>query len=329
MGPIKPALVVCTACLIGIFQVKRRRKELPAPNGEPAIAAAANRESVEAIEPAGALEGPDVANRREPTQQDEGQSTTAVTGRSFLQPLSVRTWQILLLLLTVTGSIFSSTMNGPSMRMDSKPPLVAAIFAMGILHVGALEAFLRASVKKESEHRGPVRLARSAVRALQGRPRTPEEALATLPYTPEEISGFWLKDKQRSDSMTRACDIMKLQGLMRHAVKILKGTRILLTNETFHVAAVSVIPVIKVAERYSLSGEEGKFRRRDQRRGGSWGRVEMTRNGVVFHARWDDPLAGTTTETFRLINPNEMHIVTEMRVGEETCKYTSVFTKQH
>lgn len=58
-----------------------------------------------------------------------------------------------------------------------------------------------------------------------------------------------MQDKQRSDSMTRACDIMKLQGLMRHAVKILKGTRILLTNETFHVAAVSVIPVIKVAER--------------------------------------------------------------------------------
>lgn len=49
MGPIKPALVVCTACLIGIFQVKRRRKELPAPNGEPAVAASANRESVEAI----------------------------------------------------------------------------------------------------------------------------------------------------------------------------------------------------------------------------------------------------------------------------------------
>lgn len=60
-----------------------------------------------------------------------------------------------------------------------------------------------------------------------------------------------VQDKRRSDSMTRACDIMELQGLMRHAVKILKGTRILLTGETFHVAAVSVIPVIKVAERYS------------------------------------------------------------------------------
>lgn len=56
-----------------------------------------------------------------------------------------------------------------------------------------MQAFLRASLKKESEHRGPVRLARSAVRALQGRPRTTEEALATLPYKPEEISGFWLK----------------------------------------------------------------------------------------------------------------------------------------
>lgn len=62
-----------------------------------------------------------------------------------------------------------------------------------------------------------------------------------------------VQDKQRSDSMTRACDIMHLQGLMRHAVKILKGTRILLTGETFHVAAVSVIPVIKVAERCAPS----------------------------------------------------------------------------
>jgi hypothetical protein len=58
-----------------------------------------------------------------------------------------------------------------------------------------------------------------------------------------------MQDRARSDSLSRACDIMHLQGLMRHAVNILKGTRILLTRDTFHVAAVSVIPVIKIAER--------------------------------------------------------------------------------
>ena len=36
-------------------------------------------------------------------------------------------------------------------------------------------------------------MVRAAHRALQGRPLSTEDALARLPYTPEQISGFWLK----------------------------------------------------------------------------------------------------------------------------------------
>lgn len=269
---------------------------------------------------------------RAPTEQENtGATSTAAKVYNLLLPSnSVRTWQLILMVLTVFGSMFSSSnFSGTSMRLEVKPQLVAAIFAMGILHVGALEAFLRSTANKvPAGHGGPARMVRAAHRALQGRPLSTEEALARLPYTPEQISGFWLKDKKRSDSMMPACDIMNLHGVMRHAVSILKGTRILLTGETFHVAAVSLIPVIKVAERYALSGEEGQFRRRDQRRGGSWGCVQLSPDGVVFNARWEDPLAGNTRETFRLVNPRELHIVTEMWVGSRSCTYTQVYTKQ-
>jgi phosphohistidine phosphatase SixA len=45
----------------------------------------------------------------------------------------IRACQFFFMVLTVCGSVLNS------MRLEGKPPLVAAILAMGVLHVGALE----------------------------------------------------------------------------------------------------------------------------------------------------------------------------------------------
>ena len=79
---------------------------------------------------------------REPTEQGNTSDTsTATKVYNLLQPSnSVRTWQLILMVLTVFGSMFSSSnFSGTNMRLEVKPQLMAAIFAMGILHVGALE----------------------------------------------------------------------------------------------------------------------------------------------------------------------------------------------
>ena len=54
-----------------------------------------------------------------------------------------------------------------------------------------MQAFLRS--KAAAGDGRPARMVRAAARALQRRPLSTEDALARLPYTPEQISGFWLK----------------------------------------------------------------------------------------------------------------------------------------
>lgn len=78
---------------------------------------------------------------RDPAEQGNASSTsTATKVYNFLQPsISVRAWQLILMVLTVCGSICSSNFSGANLRLEVKPQLVAVIFAMGILHVGALE----------------------------------------------------------------------------------------------------------------------------------------------------------------------------------------------
>ena len=110
--------------------------------------------------------------------------------------------------------------------------------------------------------------------------------LSVLPYSPQDLSGMWnkvrrlaarhvllapcsciagvlstvheelprlaadlLQDRQRSDSMEGACDAAQLRGLMRHAIKVLKGLQITLTHEAFQFAVVSVVPILKIIER--------------------------------------------------------------------------------
>jgi hypothetical protein len=79
----------------------------------------------------------------------------------------------------------------------------------------------------------------------------------------------FMQDHQLSDPMEGACNIMQLNGLMRTAVKMVKGVKLTLNEEEFDVAVFSVISWFKIVERYHLSGTVSTLRRRDMRRGES------------------------------------------------------------
>lgn len=51
--------------------------------------------------------------------------------------------------------------------------------------------------------------------------------------------------------MKEACRVMKLGGLVRQGIKLIKGLRLDLQNSCFSIAVVSVIPLIKVSEQYA------------------------------------------------------------------------------
>ena len=87
------------------------------------------------------------------------------------------------------------------------------------------------------------------------------------------FSGRWQKDRARSSSMSAAMDVMRLGGVMRQAVKLVRGCDIAQTGETFTMDVTSVIGWFKVREVYRLDGSVANLRRRDWRGGElrAWG----------------------------------------------------------
>lgn len=52
--------------------------------------------------------------------------------------------------------------------------------------------------------------------------------------------------------MEGACDAAQLNGLLRHAIKILRGLQIKLTADEFQFSVVSALPILKITERCAL-----------------------------------------------------------------------------
>ncbi|KAG1668775.1 hypothetical protein FOA52_006028 [Chlamydomonas sp. UWO 241] len=101
------------------------------------------------------------------------------------------------------------------------------------------------------------------------------------------LAGVWLKDTVCSDSMDGACDAMHLHGIIRSAVRLVRGIELRPGAPTSTVGAggggdainpnhgrpvldlavFSVLPWFKVRERYEVGGEPSFHARRDLRRG--------------------------------------------------------------
>ncbi|KAG2484641.1 hypothetical protein HYH03_016594 [Edaphochlamys debaryana] len=143
------------------------------------------------------------------------------------------------------------------------------------------------------------------------------------------LSGTWIKDKERSESMRQAMDIMHLSGIVRQAVKLVRGVRIDQTPEEFNFAVFSFISWFKVKEVYPMSGEERQFRRRDLRRGKHVGRVEPYGKDLRVVLRWSDPFGGTGTDHFRLVSEEELHIESVLEVGGKSARYLTVYRRKH
>jgi len=76
-----------------------------------------------------------------------------------------------------------------------------------------------------------------------------------------------LQDKAKSDSMSEAIALMGIGGLLRSAMKLIRGVKIQQDQQSFTLAVFSVLSWFKVTEKYSFDGSVSKCRRRDFRRG--------------------------------------------------------------
>uniref|UniRef100_A0A383VSN2 Uncharacterized protein n=1 Tax=Tetradesmus obliquus TaxID=3088 RepID=A0A383VSN2_TETOB len=149
------------------------------------------------------------------------------------------------------------------------------------------------------------------------------------PKLAANFSGTWIKDKEASDSMSDAITLMGLSGLMRQAIKLVKGITLSQDDASFSMAVFSVLSWFKVNEKYALDGSTSSCRRRDFRRGGHKGRVEVAApDRLQLHLQWDDPYGGTGLDEFVMPSPDVLHVTSTVTVNGQTCKWRQVYNKK-
>lgn len=148
----------------------------------------------------------------------------------------------------------------------------------------------------------------------------------TLP-PPTELTGTWDKDVAASESMESAINAMRLNPIIRKGASLVRGIKINVTGEDFYMAVFSAIPWFKVVERYPLSGEQRKFKRRDFRRGSHVGWCEVQSGGAVaVSVKWGAPIGGSGIDTFRVASPGVMHVDTVMTIDDgPELKYRMIY----
>jgi hypothetical protein len=142
------------------------------------------------------------------------------------------------------------------------------------------------------------------------------------------LTGVWLKDAAASEPMDAALDAMQLKGLVRAAIQMVKGISITVDSTHFSLSVFSALPLLKVSERYPLSGDPVEHRRRDLRPGKAAGRTTLRADGVLVTAlAWRPPAAGACVDQYRA-RDGTLLVTTTLKVGGGAVKYRTVYRRQ-
>lgn len=142
------------------------------------------------------------------------------------------------------------------------------------------------------------------------------------------LSGVWLKDAAASEPMDAALDAMQLKGLVRVAIQLVKGITVKVDGAHFSLTVFSALPLLKVSERYPLSGAPVEHRRRDLRPGGAAGRTTLRPDGVLVTAlAWRPPVGGACVDQYR-VRDDTLMVTTTLKVGGGSVKYRTVYRRQ-
>jgi hypothetical protein len=142
------------------------------------------------------------------------------------------------------------------------------------------------------------------------------------------LTGTWRKDREASDPMTEACDMVALPWILRQALNVLEVLHVEETQEHFK-TVMKAGGVLDVAEKYRWDGEAVEHSRRDKRRGKHVGRVRRTEDGhPCIEVSWDDPYGGVCCDEFQLSSCGSKLVqVTNMTVGEKSTLYKTVYRR--
>lgn len=141
--------------------------------------------------------------------------------------------------------------------------------------------------------------------------------------------------------------LMHMRGVVRQALKLVKGVNIKLSDSAMTIEVFSVIGWLKVVETYKLNGEPSVCRRRDLRRGQHTGCFQAlppvaypsskakseegkTQQCCRFSTdlTWGEPFGGRGLDVYELIAPDVLHVKSVITVGDQEMVTNGVFRKK-
>lgn len=148
--------------------------------------------------------------------------------------------------------------------------------------------------------------------------------------TPASLTGIWKKDRDASDGMKEACDLVALSFILRRAITLL-NTFAIEDSSTHFKTTIKAGGVLDVRESYPKTGEIVLHSRRDKRSGSHRGRVIYTEQGhPCIEATWDDPYGGECWDVF-ILSPGDDNVLeqhTEMKmINGKGAKYKTVYRR--
>lgn len=143
------------------------------------------------------------------------------------------------------------------------------------------------------------------------------------------FQGTWIKDVNGSDSMEEAIALLRLNGIVRTAIRLIKGIKLTIGGGQFEMAVFSFISWFKVVERYPMSGQMVQAKRRDLRRGDHTGSVQVTPGGsILLKYSWAEPYGGSGQDEFKLVGSHLLHVTTSLDVSAGRTSYTQVYRRK-
>ena len=149
--------------------------------------------------------------------------------------------------------------------------------------------------------------------------------------------GRWAKDYGRSDTLDAACDLWRINFVVRNAMNLVRGLELRVERggggeeaeeEQLIVLLPSVVKWFKIREHYSLDGSsETRNRRRDLRRGGARSSVRACPGGAVrITNAWDGSLTGSLVDELSL-RGEELVVTSTLTICGQKVVFNTTYTR--
>ena len=143
-----------------------------------------------------------------------------------------------------------------------------------------------------------------------------------------DLSGIWIKDRKKSDSLAGVCKIANVNFILRKAICLVRGSELKQTEEGLKIRVFSEIPWFSLNEWYEFKTNTLN-KRRDLRRGHMNCTMRKTKTGLTFYMEWPEPWGGYESTEYILRGEHTLQVKTDCTIRDKSISYQTLYHRRH